>query len=216
MQAYYVQAYWRDCPFRRQPRPERTNSLSSSRRGHDSNVDMPQEIEEHGAEIQYGQLTVDLRRYVRSQLRGIRQGHDIDVEDVVQETFLRVWSSGNREDIQNGKGYLFRTAKNLIIDISRRRAVQPFETAGSLADDNVSRAQAVVNLTPERYVSAREDLGIALQALEALPENCRKAFYLQRSTGHTYAKVASMLQMSESMVQKHMARALIALHKALP
>ncbi len=177
---------------------------------------MPDKSHEKDSAIQYGQLAGDLRGYVRSKLNGIKRGHDIEVEDVVQETFLRVWSAKNQDDIKNGKGYLFRTARNLIVDIGRRRTIQPFDPDCSPARLNVAQAVVSANLTPERQVSAQQDLELAMQAIDKLPKNCREAFCLQRNTGKTYAKVAEELNMSESMVQKHMARALYELHKVLP
>lgn len=176
---------------------------------------MATEEQQQHSDVLYQQAAPDLRRYVRSQLKNIRRGNDVDVEDIVQEAFLRVWSSNNSSGIKNSKGYLFRTARNLIIDIGRRRATQPIDIHTTAEDSHV-QAAASIKLTPERYLSAHQDLEIVMQTIDGLPVNCRKAFCLQRSTGKTYAKVAEELNMSESMVQKHMARALIALHKALP
>lgn len=181
-----------------------------------SSREMPGKSQQQDPEVQYGEVARDLRSYVRSKLNGIKRGHDIEVEDVVQETFLRVWSSNKQADNKYGKGYLFRTARNLIIDIGRRRNIQPFDMDCSQSKVNVAQATASANLTPERQVSARQDLDLAMQVIDKLPENCRNAFCLQRNTGNTYARVASELNMSESMVQKHMARALYELHKVLP
>ncbi len=177
---------------------------------------MPNHSEQIRMEDFYGSSAVELRRYVSSQLKGVKRGDDIEVEDIVQEAFLRAWSTRDRKDIKNGKGYLFRIAKNLIIDIGRRRDAQPFDKSQSTQHDRAVEAAASVNLTPERYASAQQDLEIVRHTIRGLPENCQKAFCRQRNTGETYAKVASALNMSESMVQKHMARALLALHKALP
>lgn len=177
---------------------------------------MAEKNHEQETAVQYGQLAGDLRSYVRSKLNGIKRGHDIEVEDVVQETFLRVWATKNPDCIKNGKGYLFRTAKNLIIDIGRRRTIQPVDAESSRSGANVALTLATSNLTPERSVCAKQELDIVLNAIDKLPEKCRNAFCLQRSTGKTYASVAAELNMSESMVQKHMARALHELNKVLP
>jgi RNA polymerase sigma-70 factor (ECF subfamily) len=104
----------------------------------------------------------------------------------------------------------------LIIDIGRRRRLQPFDNESGMPAAKGASYVTVVKLTPERFVGARQDLDVALSAINALPENCRRAFMLQRTTGMKYADVATALGMSESMVQKHMARALVELHKVLP
>lgn len=173
-------------------------------------------VQANTASCLYGDTASDLRDYIRMRLRKIRDGQDIDIDDVVQETYLRVLSIRSGGGIENPKGYLFRTAKHLIIDIGRRRKVQPFDIDATIPLRRAAGALPVVNLTPERYVSARQSLDIVMKAIDKLPKKCRKAFCLQRTTGKKYAEVATELQMSESMVQKHMARALLELQKVLP
>lgn len=172
--------------------------------------------QQHAADILYASVPGYLRRYVRSQLGRIKTGLDIEADDIVQEAILRVWSTSKREGIRVGNGYLFRTARNLIIDIGRRRVAQPFDCDSSRLEDPAVDAASATLLSPERHAIAEQDLDIVLEVINRLPEKCRAAFYLQRSTGYTYGEVASALDMSESMVQKHMARALLALHEALP
>lgn len=177
---------------------------------------MTDDSQQRTAGVHYASIPGDLRRYVRSQLTRIRSGHDIEADDIVQEAMLRVWCTGERGGIRNGNGYLFRTARNLIIDIGRRRVAQPVDCDSSRLEEPAVRAASSTALSPERHAIAEQDLDIVLDAIGRLPERCRAAFFLQRSTGYSYSQVASMLNMSESMVQKHMARALLALHKALP
>src|SRR5215510_2299185 len=54
-------------------------------------------------------------------------------EDVLQETFWRVWQSAGTYQSQRGPftGWLFRIARNLAIDTFRRRNVRP-QTISSL------------------------------------------------------------------------------------
>jgi RNA polymerase sigma factor (sigma-70 family) len=159
----------------------------------------------------------DLRSYVRSQLGSNRASQDIEVEDVVQETFLRICASKDPGKIRNPRGFLFRIARNLIIDLGRRRKAQPYTRLipEKCSDNEMPLSAEGIRLTPERVVSGQQDLDIVIEALGKLPDKCQAAFNLQRSTGCSYAKVARELNMSESMVQKHMARALYAIHKAL-
>ena len=54
----------------------------------------------------------------------------------------------------------------------------------------------------------RERLRIFAQALAALPNKTRRIFILHRIDGLTYRDVADRMELSESSVQKHLARAL--------
>ena len=65
-------------------------------------------------------------------------------EDVLQETFWRVWQSAVTYRSQRGSftGWLFRIARNLAIDAYRRRSVRP-QTIIETVDANVSVTKVV-------------------------------------------------------------------------
>lgn len=55
---------------------------------------------------------------------------------------------------------------------------------------------------------ARQHLQQLHATLSALPPDCRRAFLLHSIDGLTYAQIASQLGISESMVYKHLTKAL--------
>lgn len=69
----------------------------------------------------YREHATALRRFVRAATSNADQ-----VEDVVQETILRVWKRG--PETENMRGYLYQTARHVIIDGYRRRSRRPEET----------------------------------------------------------------------------------------
>lgn len=162
-------------------------------------------------------LEGDLRAYVRSKIRRMR-GVEIQVEDVVQESFLRISSIDDPVALENPRTFLFRIASNLIIDLARKKTEKPLSSIKLVDDLDQNKLDFInsVKLTPERVVSGQEDLKLILKAVDKLPSSCQRVFVLQRSYGYTYAEVASILNISESMVQKHMSKALYLLHKVLP
>src|SRR5262245_49767181 len=60
-------------------------------------------------------------------------------EDVLQETFWRVWQSAGTYQPQRGPftGWLFRIARNLSIDAYRRRSVRPQAISGAEGSDPI-------------------------------------------------------------------------------
>src|ERR1044071_8911241 len=60
-------------------------------------------------------------------------------EDVLQETFWRVWQSAGTYQSQRGPftGWLFRIARNLSIDTYRRRNVRPQTISGLAGSDPI-------------------------------------------------------------------------------
>src|SRR5215211_3869905 len=60
-------------------------------------------------------------------------------EDILQETFWRVWQSAGTYQSQLGSftGWLFRIARNLAIDAYRRRNVRPQAVVSAQEDDPI-------------------------------------------------------------------------------
>ena len=160
----------------------------------------PAEAEEAAFARLFRNVLRDLRGHLRLRLR---DAHDAD--DVVQETFLRVWRSRGAQTIENPRSYLFRVANNIATDRLRERRRWQWT-------DDTAIPDAGDILSPERTVAAREELALVQQAIDRLPEDCRRAFLL-RLEGASHAEIAAAIGISRSMVEKHLANALVRLDK---
>lgn len=145
-----------------------------------------------------------LRRFLNARLCG----HP-DHEDLLQETFLRVVRQENVEEKLSGsldtvRSYLFSIATNAIRDrhrkvVTRRkydhlRICVP-ETGG-------------LEFCAEQMVSAQEQLGAIKAAIMKLKPDCKDAFVLSRFEGLSYREIAERMDISISMVEKHIMSAL--------
>jgi len=85
-------------------------------------------------------------------------GERAAAEDVLQETFWRVWKSAETYQPQRGPftSWLYRIARNLAIDLYRRQNVRPQEISGE--DDGAS----LLDQAPDR------EMDVAAQAQSAL------------------------------------------------
>src|SRR3546814_128598 len=124
--------------------------------------------------------------------------------DLVQEIFLRLAQQPPGAGESNARSYLYRIARNLAIDHFRqeeRRQTRPVpaEQFADLPDE----APPV-----ERVAEARQRLTLLRRAMAELPTRTQDIFELNRIEGLTYAEIACRLGISESSVQKHLARAL--------
>ena len=127
--------------------------------------------------------------------------------DLTQEAFLRFaeYSKGNPAAvIAHERSYLYRTAHNLAVDHVRREARERTDAVSDsewigFADDRPS---------PEQDVGGRDELAAVRQAVLELPERTRQVFVLARIEGLTYREVAMRLEISDSSVQKHLAKAI--------
>jgi RNA polymerase sigma-70 factor (ECF subfamily) len=135
-------------------------------------------------------------------VRRVRDRHV--AADLVQETFLRMAAQNAGTIVENPQAYLYRTANNLLIDhVRQERRRQTYPSTHEALADHVEDRPA-----PDVAVSDRERLGLLRQAVMELPLRTRQIFVLNRIDGRTYAEIARTLDISDSSVQKHLARAL--------
>lgn len=156
----------------------------------------------------YLQMRTDLGRFISARL-----GAQGDVEDVLQELYLKASRTPQSGDIRDPRAYLYRLAANLMMDrwrSTRRAAARDgawrMAFHGADASGGVDEAPSA-----EAAVDARQRLQTLVRALDALPEKTRAVFRLHKFDGLSYAEVAEREGMSRSSVEKHMMQALRAL-----
>ena len=131
------------------------------------------------------------------------------VEDLVQESYLRLLARTRENPIRESQAYLFRIASNLLADL-HRGGTAVLAAAEPLADDAVS--------IPPTQEDGRchDDLQAMLEsALDELPPRCRQVFVMRRFDELDTSEVATRLGISHRMVQKHLIAALNHLYKRL-
>ncbi len=128
--------------------------------------------------------------------------------DIAQDAWLRISRLREPSALENPRAFLFQVATNLGID--RLRRTQLARRSGAEEIEAESLAPSV-----EETVSHRQSLALIEQALNELPDKCRRAFTLHRFDGLSYAEIAVTLGVSESMVEKHIIQALKALRACL-
>jgi RNA polymerase sigma-70 factor (ECF subfamily) len=124
--------------------------------------------------------------------------------DLVQESFLRLAEQQGKEAIDNTQAYLYRTAHNLLVDHirqqqRRRTDSQPHEALMHIEDDRPALDDAL---------DSEQRLHLLRLAMADLPPRTQQIFQLNRVQGLTHSEVARQLEISDSSVQKHLAKAL--------
>lgn len=128
-------------------------------------------------------------------------------EDMVQQVFERLIRRGDVDGIENPGGYLFQTARSVLVD--HLRHCSRHEPVAYEAFEEVRHAPT--ELSPELIVAGRQRLGQVDQVLQSLPERTRLIFMLRRIEGQRYAEIGTRFGISVSAVEKHMERAIAAL-----
>jgi RNA polymerase sigma-70 factor (ECF subfamily) len=129
-------------------------------------------------------------------------------EDVSQETFIRLWESRERLSGGSLRAFLFRLARNLVIDELRKRAVRARFTEAKVG---VAAGAA----SPAAVFEANEAHAAIERALNSLPARRREAFVLAYLHDLSYREVAETLGVSHATVKNHVAAALADLRSLL-
>lgn len=140
-----------------------------------------------------------LRGYLKAAFPAVR-----DVDDVVQESFLRIWRRRAVEPVKSAKAFLFRVARNIALNTVRRERRSPILSVTDLGelfvlDDKPNAADAAIR---------EQELELLAEAVESLPARCREIFILRRLHGVPQKEIAARLGLSEQTVQVQAARGL--------
>lgn len=139
-----------------------------------------------------------LRRFFR---REVRDSSEID--DLVQEVFLRVVRRGAVDEVEHFEGYVFQTASSVLKDRYRRRQSHHADCHIPFVPELHTRTEA----SPEQDLIARQTLEAMGKMLMELPQRTRAVFVLRRLDNMPYLEIAQRLGLSVSAAEKHMARA---------
>ncbi|MFO1447225.1 MAG: RNA polymerase sigma factor [Opitutaceae bacterium] len=140
-----------------------------------------------------------LRSYLHGSFPAVR-----DVDDVVQESYLRVWRARAAQPIESARAFLFQVARHLVLDLLRHERRSPIETVGDLSGLNVSEDRPAVRAT----VSRNEKIQLLIAAIDRLPPKCREVVVLRKLRFVPQREVAARLGISEKGVENQLTRGL--------
>lgn len=122
-------------------------------------------------------------------------------EDIVQETFYRIWKNRKDLDIQiSARNFLITSVRNACLDLIRKQEIEKRWIEKRLEED-----------TEEEYedlYTTQELESLLNQALDKLPEQIASTFRMNRFDGKTYVEIAEEKQISVKTVEAYMTRAL--------
>jgi RNA polymerase sigma-70 factor (ECF subfamily) len=143
-----------------------------------------------------------LRRFFAR--RGVSR-HDVD--DLIQEVYLRLLRQPGTDSIRCTRAFVFATATNLLRDIYRRRQVR-----GVHSGEEVDFADLPAEgEDPERSAEYSQHLHALQDLVSSLKPATRRVFLGHRLGGDSYAELSRTLGVSVSMIEKHMIAALAVL-----
>lgn len=131
------------------------------------------------------------------------------VEDLVQESYVRLLARTRENPVHEPQAYLFRIASNLLADLGRGGQAA-MANAEPFPDDLVEVPAA------QEDERRRADLQFLLeQALAELSPRCRQVFVMRRFDELDTGMIAARLGIGQRMVQKHLIAAVDHLYRRL-
>lgn len=132
-----------------------------------------------------------------------RLGCAWEAADLTQDTFVRVISRDDPNQIREPRAYLLTIARGLLVNHVRRKDLERAYL------DALARLPA--SLAPDTETAAiwLETLLEIDAMLDGLPARVRRAFLLSQLDGLTYAQIAVQLDVSVSSVKQYMRKALM-------
>lgn len=125
-----------------------------------------------------------------------------DVDDVVQQSYIRIWRRQLMRPLESVQGFLYLVARNLAIDAVRREARSPVQSLPDLS------LLDVLDSKPDAAEAActGEELNLLRDAIDSLPKRCREVVILRKVFGMSPPEIARKLGISEGTVHLHGAK----------
>ncbi|MDN3205263.1 RNA polymerase sigma-70 factor [Algoriphagus sediminis] len=126
-----------------------------------------------------------------------------DAEEVVQNSFVKIWEKREEIDIQtSAKAYLYRMIRNSCLnEIQHQKVKSQHQELAKMDGPGMEQSSDSIAIHGELEEKIR-------QAMEKLPEQCRLIFKLSRFEDLKYKEIAVQLNISVKTVENQMGKAL--------
>lgn len=124
-----------------------------------------------------------------------------DIEELLQELFLRVWKNRENLDPERYLGYLYKIAQNLVYDRLRKAAREKRLSVDYFT--HIIEAYSHI----EEGIFSKELLELLQRGIQQLPEQRRRVFELCKIEGKSYEEVSQLLSISVATVNSHITNA---------
>jgi len=155
---------------------------------------------------------LNYRGVISSLLRKMTRAPSPDIEDILQETYIRTYQSALKREIRFPKAFMVKTALRLAKDqqkhLDRHANTKDIDEISEV--DLYSSAIGVskdTNLESE-YIK-KEEFRVVCNAINELPQKCRKVFILKKIYGLSQKEIAAYTGLSESTIEKHVAKGIL-------
>ncbi len=136
----------------------------------------------------YNDYSQDLHNYLY-----YKYGNQFDVNDKVQEAFIKLWDKCNEVTFEKAKGFVFMVAKNLMLnEIKHHKVVLRHQQI---------KPKDYTNETPEFLLEKEQFYQKYQRALSKLTDEQRTAFLLNKVEDKKHQEIADMLGITKKVAE---------------
>lgn len=128
--------------------------------------------------------------------------HREDVDDLVQETFMKAHKVSDWKDVKNPEAFLVRIAGNAYHDHIRKesRNIADCSTDATMAEVEANQP------TPEHTVSMKQQIKELEMVVNSLTPRVKQSLILIRILNVSYAEASEIMNISISTLESHVAK----------
>ncbi|MDX5585590.1 MAG: sigma-70 family RNA polymerase sigma factor [Aureibaculum sp.] len=136
----------------------------------------------------YNDYSKDLHDYLY-----YKYGNQFDINDKVQEAFLKLWENCKKVAFNDAKGFVFMVAKNMMLnEFKHQKIVLKYKEI---------KPKDFTNETPEFILEKEQFLQKYERALSTLTEEQRVVFLLNKVEGKKHKEIAEILNITKKVVE---------------
>jgi RNA polymerase sigma-70 factor, ECF subfamily len=141
---------------------------------------------------EYGRLIERYEGKLRRFVRSISSLEDVDIDDVLQETFLKAWRNLRGFDAGlSWSAWIYRIARNATVS-HHRKSLTREGVCVPLEDEDAERLAD--NLTPHLALRDTERKRSIDRAFESLPDKLQSVAYLALIEGRSYDEISDIVE----------------------
>ncbi len=128
-----------------------------------------------------------------------------EIEDVVQEAFVKVIEAQQKREILHPKSYIYQTVKNLSLKRLDTSDYRLTDTVGDILPESVLLESA----TLEDQFESQQRFELFCQAVRQLPVKCQRVYIMRRVYGYSQKQIAEKMGITVKTVEAHLSKAIM-------
>jgi len=128
-----------------------------------------------------------------------------DVDELLQEVYARILVAGSSDEpeVRSVRAFALTIARNVAFDWLRHRQVVPIELVADMeALEVLDEGEQI-----DEIVNSHQELAMLVQAIQELPDKCRRVFTYRKVYGYSQKEISSRMNISENTVEQHLTKA---------